>query len=201
MRFSRRVEQVHVLESLSMQGYSSPHLMRAMGFGLSPDEEAPMDRSNTPERLPISGRGTSIRMLTDALGVELERITYRRERAVCDHPVPSTLGDIAPGRVVAMRLTFTGVVGGKELIVHEFVWRVDDQVRPDWPRGDETHVRIDGDPTMSMELVTTTELDAKRTPSLHAAMGVVNSIPTVCAAPPGVRTALDLPIWAGASVR
>ena len=64
-----------------------------------------------------------------------------------------------------------------------------------------THVRIDGDPKMSMQLVTSTELDATRTPSLHAAMGVVNSIPTVCTTPPGFRTALDLPIWAGASVR
>jgi 2,4-diaminopentanoate dehydrogenase len=200
LRFARTVERIWVLESLSMAAYSSPAVMGAMGFGLGLDQESPMDRSNAEDRLPTSGRGTSIRMLADALGVELDAVTYRRESAVADHPVECAVGRIEPGGVVASRLTFTGLVKGIELIVHEFVWRLDDQVRPDWPVGDKTLFRIDGDPTMTSELVVETQFDSRRSPSLLAAMGVVNAIPAVCAAAPGVRTALDLPLWAGALV-
>ena len=197
LRFARRVERIWVLESLSMRTYSSPHLMASMGFGLKPGQEAPMDRSNAPDRLMTSGRGTSMRLLADALGVDLQAMTYRRETAVADRPVDSAIGRIPAGRVVATRLTFGGLVAGRELMVHEFVWRLDDGVRPDWPAGDKTLFRMDGDPTMAAELVVETSFDSQRSPSLLAAMGAVNAIPSVCAAPPGVRTALDLPLWAG----
>ena len=139
-------------------------------------------------------------MLAHALGVELDAITYHRESAVADHPVECAVGVIEPGNVVATRLTLTGIVNGRELIVHEFVWRLDDGVRPDWPVGDKTWFRIDGDPTMTSELVVETQFDSRRSPSLLAAMGAVNAIPAVCAAAPGVRTALDLPPWAGGMV-
>ena len=193
-RFCHRVDRVWVLESLSMREYSSAGLMGAMGFGLPPGVEAPMDRSNVPANLPSSGRGTSIRMVADAVGLPVDRMTYRRETAVADRPVEAAVGTIEPGGVVAMRLTFTGWAGDCEAVVHEFVWRLDDDVRPDWPSGDRTLLRIDGDPTMESELVARTTFDSRRTPSLLAAMGAVNAIPAVRAAGPGVCTALELPI-------
>lgn len=199
-RVARRIDRLWVLESLSMAAYTSQPLMQSMGFGLEPGEPANIDASNAPDRLMHSGRATSMRLIADALGVELEAMRFAREVAVADHIVEAVIGPIPPGRVVAQRMTFTGVVGGRDLLVHEFVWRLTDDVRPDWPVGDKWLLRIDGDPTFESEVVTHTDTDSRRTASLHAAMGVVNAIPTVCDAPPGVCTFLDLPAWGGAVV-
>ena len=83
------------------------------------------------------------------------------------------------------------------MLVNEFVWRVSDKVRTDWEIGDKWIMRIEGDPTFDCEVHARTQIDAKRPTSLTVAMAPLNAIPTVCEAPPGVNSVLDLPVWGG----
>jgi 4-hydroxy-tetrahydrodipicolinate reductase len=49
-------------------------------------------------------------------------------------------------------------------------------------------------------LEASTEFDSKRIVSLTVATAVVNAIPTICEATPGVKSVLDLPTWGGGFV-
>ena len=81
---------------------------------------------------------------------------------------------------------------GKERVVHENYWRMHDDVSPEWPHGGVTLV-IEGAPTMRIELPGTWLSDGLAPTAFHA----VNAIPAVCAASPGIRTFLDLPLITG----
>ena len=73
------------------------------------------------------------------------------------------------------------------LIALEWVWRVSDDVAPDWPVGDSRWlVTIDGDPRVESELLLSTDQDAGRATSLAVASLMLNAVPAVCAAPPGL---------------
>jgi 4-hydroxy-tetrahydrodipicolinate reductase len=174
--------------------------MHSMGFGIAADTPAPLDLRMAPDTLPLSPWAGSMHEIGRSLGTPIEAFTYTREVAVSDRLVPTAIGVIEPGLVVAIKLTVTGRAHGRDFIIFEFYWRLDQSVRPDWPTGHKWHLSIHGDPQVESTLVSDTFLDAGRTASLHAAAGVVNAIPTVCDAAPGVRTVLDLPMWAGAYV-
>jgi 4-hydroxy-tetrahydrodipicolinate reductase len=78
------------------------------------------------------------------------------------------------------------------------VWRLTDDVRPDWPFGHcKWEVEITGDPSIRAEMELATETDAKRPTSITVAMHCLNAIPAVCAAQPGIVSHFDLPVFGG----
>jgi 4-hydroxy-tetrahydrodipicolinate reductase len=93
-----------------------------------------------------------------------------------------------------------GLVREKEVLVNEWVWRASDDVRPDWGLGEFWEMDIEGDPSMHCRVKAKTELDSKRIVSLTVATALVNAIPTVCDASPGMKSVLDLPTWGGGLV-
>jgi 2,4-diaminopentanoate dehydrogenase len=105
---------------------------------------------------------------------------------------------MAAGTVVATRFWFTGRSAGRPLVTIEYVWRLTDDVRPDWPVGHcKWQVEITGDPSIRAEMELSTETDAKRPTSITVAMHCLNAIPAVWAAPPGIVSHFDLPVFGG----
>jgi 4-hydroxy-tetrahydrodipicolinate reductase len=197
-RISRSIDQVRILESLSMREYTSASAMGFMGFGKQPDEPSMLDwMHGTKERSVFY---SSLMMVADALRFELEDYRYEREVALAEEDFDIAFGTIKKGTVAAVKITFTGIGKGRDVLVNEFVWRVSDEVRPDWGIGDRWVMSIIGDPTMDCVVEARTQQDAKRPTSLTVAMAPVNAIPTVVASPPGVKTVLDLPVWGGGYV-
>jgi len=92
-----------------------------------------------------------------------------------------------------------GMLGGRPAIVVEHVTRLDDDLAPDWPTGHGSYrVIVTGVPKIRCEL----EFEDEK--GDHAVGGViltatriVNAIPAVCAAAPGLLSALDLPLITG----
>ena len=84
-----------------------------------------------------------------------------------------------------------------------FTLNLDDDLAPDWPSGKGSYrVVITGTPTMRCEF----EFEDER--GDHAVGGVlltatrlVNAIPAVCRARPGLLSALDLPLVTGRGLR
>jgi len=105
--------------------------------------------------------------------------------------------------MAALRFEVQGIVGGRPALVVEHVTRLDDDLAPDWPSGKGSYrVVITGTPTMRCEF----EFEDER--GDHAVGGVlltatrlVNAIPAVCRARPGLLSALDLPLVTGRGLR
>jgi 4-hydroxy-tetrahydrodipicolinate reductase len=196
-RLSRRIDHLTVTEVVDMSGYTSIHMVRdAIGFGSSPETGSAVDAHNRD--VYQSPFYLSMRMLADAIGIEIDEVKYRREVAVTDRPLPIAAGTIEAGTVAAMKMVFDGIVRGRPVISLQLVWRVSGEVAPEWPSGNSRWiVHVDGDPTVDSEIVLATTTDAGRATSLAVATLLVNSIPTVIAAESGLLDNLTIPMHGG----
>lgn len=197
-RLSRSIDQIRILESLSMREYTSASAMGFIGFGKQPDEPSLLDWMHSSKERSVFY--SSLMMVADALRFTLDDCRYEREVGLASEDFEIPFGTIKKGTIAAVKITFTGVAKGRDVLVNEFVWRVSDEVRPDWGVGDRWTMTIEGDPTMECVVEARTQHDAKRPTSLTVAMAPVNAIPTVVASEPGVKTVLDLPVWGGGLV-
>ncbi|HUG95613.1 MAG TPA: hypothetical protein VMK30_05665 [Pleomorphomonadaceae bacterium] len=188
---AQRVDHIHVLESSDMSFYPSPEVIfDMMGMGKSPSEfEAGSGRYADWLTDLFS---ESIHMIADGLGVQLERIARSFDVLVAERPFDVAAGRIEAGGVAAQRWRWAGMAQGREVIVHETHWRMHPDLARDWsePGG---LIRIEGTPRVRMKL----EHDWITEPLAATAMHAISAIPSVCGAPPGVRTFLDLPLIAG----
>lgn len=152
----------------------------------------------TPGTLEFAWGGT-IRLLAEGLGVELEKIDSTYEKRPAVKPIRIGEHTVEVGTMAALRFEVQGIVEGRAAIVVEHVTRLDDDLVPEWPTGSGCYrVVIKGFPRMSCEL----EFEDEH--GDHAVGGViltatrlVNAIPAVCAAAPGLLSALDLPLVTG----
>jgi len=196
-RLSRRIDHLTVTEVVDMSGYTSIHMVRdAIGFGLPPDAESAIDAHNRD--LYEGAFYLSMRMVADAIGVEIDDVRYRREVAVTDAPLEIAAGTIDAGTVAAMNMVFEGIVHGRPAITLRLVWRVSSDVAADWPSGQSRWiVHVDGDPSIDSEIALATSTDAGRATSLAVATLLVNAIPTVIASPPGLLDNMTMPMHGG----
>ena len=81
------------------------------------------------------------------------------------------------------------------------VTRLGDAQAPDWPTGRGWKVTVEGRPSMLLESqIGTHGEDETDQGCLGTAMHAVHAIAPVCAAAPGIRTFLDLPLITGRHV-
>jgi len=108
--------------------------------------------------------------------------------------------------VAARRFRWQALVDGEPVITAAVNWLMgEDNLEPAWNfggRGERFEVEITGDPTVSLTFKglqpETIAEGLKRNPGVVAtANHCVNAIPDVCAAEPGIKTYLDLPLFAG----
>ena len=198
------VTHVRAEEFSDIRTYGAADVIRDwMLFGAAPEE---MSRSVMVEVLG-GGFGQSVRMVADELGFDLDpELRTTHEFAVATAPIDSPIGPIAPGTVAAQRFRWQGTVDGQPVVTAAVNWLMgEDHLDPAWDlgaQGERFEVEIAGDPDV---LVTfkglqpeTVEAGLVRNPGVVAtALHCVNAVPYVCAAEPGLRTYLDLPLVAG----
>jgi hypothetical protein len=107
--------------------------------------------------------------------------------------------------VGAVRTIASGVVDGREAIVVDHVICMARDVAPQWPSSgnDATYtVRIEGDPDVECRLTLGPPegRDAGEAAMAATAMRVVNAVPYVIDAAPGLLSSLDLPVTTPAHV-
>ncbi len=193
---SERWTQVRVQEIVNYATYDQPEvLFETMGFG-KPLDAAPLMLQ--PGILGFAWGGT-IRLLAQGLGVELDEIRDWHERRPAEESFEIALGRIERGTMAALRFEVQGIVDGRPALVVEHVTRLRDDLAPDWPRGNGCYrVIIEGVPRMTCELQMEDEHgDHAVGGVVLTATRIVNAIPAVCAAPPGLLSALDLPLVTG----
>ena len=169
-------------------------MMDGMGFGRPLDFE-PMLK--TPGFIEMAWKAP-IYLIAGGLGVEVERVNGSLERELTDRDIEVAFGTIEAGTCGAVRTRAAGVVNGREAIVIEHVIRMARDVAPDWPISecDATYrVDIEGDPDIHcvMTLGAAEGHGAGHAAMAATALRVVNAIPYVVGAPPGLLSSLDIP--------
>jgi hypothetical protein len=169
-------------------------MMDGMGFGRPLDFE-PMLK--TPGFIEMAWKAP-ICLIAQGLGVEVEQVRGSLDRELTDRDIEVAFGTIPGGTCGAVRTRAAGVVNGREAIVIEHVIRMARDVAPGWPTSDSDatyRVDIEGDPDIHCVM---TMGQAEGHGAGHAAMAatamrVVNAIPYVVAAAPGLLSSLDIP--------
>lgn len=193
------IQQVRTMEIADYATYDGVTVMfDVMGFG-NPIGDFPM--LFQPGVLSIAW-GTAIRQLAAGLGVEVDEIRDSVEQEPAPEDLDVAAGHIAKGTVAALRFQIEGIVKGHPVIVVEHVTRLRADLRPDWAQpahpGGSYRVEITGEPSYFVDIVPNSENGgAPYAAILAAAARIVNSIPDVLAAAPGIRTTLDLPLPTG----
>jgi len=189
-------EELRVQEIINYATYNQPTvLFETMGFG-KPVDDTPL--LLTEGTLEFAWGGT-VQLLAEGLGVTLDRVTSWYEKRPAVKPIRIGAHTVEPGTMAGLRFEVRGIVGGRPAIVVEHVTRLDDDLAPEWPKGNGSYrVIVTGFPKIRCEL----EFEDER--GDHAVGGViltatriVNAIPAVCEAAPGLLSALDLPLVTG----
>jgi 2,4-diaminopentanoate dehydrogenase len=193
------IEQVRCMEIVNYNTYDSAAVMfDVMGFG-KPLDDIPLLLQ--PGVLSLAW-GSVVRQLAAGLGISLDEVneTYVREPAPEDFDIAA--GHIAKGTAAALRFEVRGMVDGKPAVVLEHITRVRNDLQPDWPQpaqeGGCYRIEITGEPSYAMDICASSRNgDHNHAHLVATAARVVNAIPAVVAAPPGIRTTLDLPLITG----
>lgn len=192
----RRIEQVRCMEIADYATYDGAIVMfDVMGFG-KPLDEIPI--LFQPGVLSVAW-GSALRQLAAGLNISLDAITESYEREAAPEAFDIAAGHIPQGTVAAVRFQIHGMVAGNPAIVVEHVTRLRGDLRPDWAQpaqpGGSYRVEITGEPSYAVDICPTSGLgDHNHAAIAGAAARIVNAIPAVVAAPPGIRTTLDLPL-------
>ncbi|MBV9512431.1 MAG: diacylglycerol kinase [Mycobacteriaceae bacterium] len=193
------VEQVRCMEIADYATYDGSTVMfDVMGFG-TPLDEVPMLLQ--PGVLSIAW-GAAIRQLAAGLGIELDNITESYEREPAPEAIDIAAGHIPPGGLAALRFEIAGMSRGHPAVVVEHITRVRADLRPDWAQpaqpGGSYRVEITGEPSYAVDICPTSRNGDHNYAAILAAAGrIVNAIPAVVAAEPGIATTLDLPLVTG----
>ncbi|QNI05229.1 dihydrodipicolinate reductase [Mycobacterium kubicae] len=211
---SRVIESVRVTEMFNYATYPDPAAVyEILGFGKPPEFTA---FAATPGVFTF-GWGPVLHQLAAGLGVKLDHIDESNERLPAPESFDTPTGHIAQGTIAAMRSTLTGYVGDQATLVVDHVTRMRDDLAPNWPQPHISiapkdlgyglasgrgcyRVEIEGSPSMRCEFEMAEDRDHDLGARIAGASRMVNAIPAVCAARPGLLSALDLPLITGAGL-
>jgi hypothetical protein len=194
-----RVDKVTVNEAADTTFYDSPATERPVGFGRPIDD---------PDLQTMTAQGTAVfgeavRMVGDALGVELDSVRCEAEYAQTTDDLDLGSWTIPAGCVAGVAASWKGLVGDQALVELNVRWRKGQTLEPDWKiNQDGWVIQVDGRPTVTAtigflpppDFEAETMEDFMVLGHIMTAMPPINAIPAVVAAAPGIVTYNDLPL-------
>ena len=182
-----------MLEIVNYATWDNPFTMfQIMGFGKQdPSQSLLLSPGST-----ALAWGPVLHLVATAIGLQLDEVAETHEILRADEDITIASGVVEKGTISGMRFEIIGLVDGEPRIVVEHVTRLRDDDAPDWPQGSGYRIEIEGEPHVHLELELSSDLgDHNHAGCLATAMHVVNAIPHVVAAEPGVLSLLDLPVY------
>jgi hypothetical protein len=187
------VVSVRMAEIVNYATWDNPFTMfEIMGFGKKdPSQSLLLAPGST-----TLAWGPVVHLVAEALDVPIDAITEWNEVRLADEAFDIASGRIEAGSISAMRFEIRGMVAGKPRIVVEHVTRLRDDDAPEWRHGNGYVIDIDGDPCLKVSIELSSHRgDHNYAGCLATAMHVINAIPAVCEAPPGILSLLDVPTY------
>ncbi|GAA4075002.1 dihydrodipicolinate reductase [Actinomadura miaoliensis] len=194
-----RIDAIRVSEIMCYGLWDKPEaIVGKFGFGRPLDHRPPI---LLPGVLTLMW-GPVVHLIAERLDAPLDEVTEWYEPC----PAPETFrvpaGEIAKGTTAGLRFRVTGVVRGRPAIVVEHVTRLREDLAPHWPappfgQAGGYRVEIDGEPPWRMDVANPGAADPTVPGTLATALRLVNAIPAVAEAPPGLHTPFTLPLFTG----
>ena len=198
---SQRIDEIRVMEIADYSTYYQPVVMSELfGFGRPMDEVAMLWQ---PGILAMAW-GSVVRQIAAALDITLdEPLTEVVDRRPAEVDTASVSGDIKAGTMGAVRFQVIGKVDGVPRVVLEHITRTAPDQVPEWetpPAGGDGcyRIKITGEPMMQVDFTHHGEHgDHNVSGMITTAQRIINALPAVVAAEPGLVRAIDLPLVTG----
>ena len=197
---SRDVRHVRVMESVDVTLFAADSNMDGLCWGRSPDD---------PDVKPQVERATAVfadgvDALARVLGVEDYEARCTVETAVATRDLDIPGRPIAAGTIAGLDVRWEAVVAGTPVIEVHQRWVMGKDLEPKWKVTHGYAAEVAGDPKVRLQLsiLPAGDLSGFGVAEMRAiglritALPLVEAIPAVCAAPPGIRTYADLPLVA-----
>ena len=188
----RRVDLVEIVEWGDLSRRPSPHMvMEQMRFGKPLDPAVTERRKN---HLFYEYKPTLMALAENA-GLAIDEWVVDGGMAAAAKDVQIVAGTIEKGTAAAHKVVVSGRIGGVDRIRFIQYGYVTRETDPAWDlQATGWRVRIEGDAPFDATMPFPVPLDdlADYVPAFNA-NGLVNAIPYVCDAPPGLLTTADLP--------
>ena len=171
----------------------SDYVFNVMGMGSDPDE---LDLGSGPLAELFSGLFAElVAHLAHRMGITPDRIEPDHEVVPTPKDIHAVAGVVPAGTVAATNWRWHAIVDGKRFITLSVNWIMDENL-PGYAGFNHWTVQVRGKPGLdiTMDLVEPEDAGVKTKAVQYGVAGsVINSIPEVCAAEPGI---LDFPLFA-----
>jgi 2,4-diaminopentanoate dehydrogenase len=195
-----RVDEIRITESVDCSAYESAGTMSHMGFGQDPATPG-LDEYVRAESEVFA---ESAAMMADAMGLMLDKLTF--DVTFTAATADSDLGfmTIPKGTIGSVFGYHRAWAGGKNVVSVGFNWKMGEHVTPPKPLAHGHVIQVFGRPNMRTVIQCLPPRDWAEegfmgTGMIYTAMPVVNAVPYVVAAAPGIVTLKDLPVITGRS--
>jgi 4-hydroxy-tetrahydrodipicolinate reductase len=192
------VDRITVTESVDCSAYASGPTMSAMGFGKAPD--TPGLEESVRRESEVFAEAAA--MTADALGVQLDRLSFDADFTVATGDSDLGFMTIPAGTVAAVQGYHRGWLGDKNIVAVGFQWTMGSFVEPPFKLAHGHVIKIDGRPSANIRVRVLPPKDWDEpgymgAGMIYTAMPAVHAVPAVVAARPGIVTVKDLPLIAG----
>jgi 2,4-diaminopentanoate dehydrogenase len=190
------VRRISIWEEAECSGYQSRELWETVAFGMPKDD----DDNGRKFWQGTAVFEDTVAMMGDALELPLDDIRYLPEVAVATRHLDLGFMQIPEGHVAGLKNRWVGVAKGEEVIELGTVWKMTEDVEPNWEIRHGWHVVVDGLPTVRAHVAGWPPEGESNSEVLMGlamimtALPTVNAIPHVVRARPGVVTYKDLPL-------
>jgi hypothetical protein len=192
---SRDFKKIRFLESVDLTHYDAIANYTNLGWSFDPDPKW----KAINERV-LGQYAECVDVMADLLGIPLSEVAFDYEPAVTPEQRTIKGFTMPQGSLAGQKCTWRGMVRDRSVIELEVVWNAGKGLEPEWPVHHGYTMEVEGSPNIHTRVKfspSREQIESGRVADLAnpiTAMPVVNAIPAVCRAEPGIRTYADLPL-------
>lgn len=190
----RDIDLYAIDEFADCSSRDSPQMIyEVMGFGKKPSGADDRHTQHIQHSF-----GHSLGQTARSLGMPIDRVAAAGEVGTARETLKIAAGIIEKGTVAALRFTVGGYRGDKMVMRFRANWYVTKDLEQDWELGDGGwRVQVQGGTPLDVRIsFPCSEADYPNISPGFTAHPVVNAVPAVCDASPGIKTGADLIILA-----
>jgi hypothetical protein len=201
-----RVDLIEMSEAADLSHYPSAEFFGMLGWGQTPDANGTIERPVFAEMFD-GFLYDGLDIIADAVGFEITDRVVNVDYAVTPTRVECAAMTFEAGTIAGQRARWEYKAGGETVLAMNITWWVSEDLEPNFAAqhagGNGVHrIQITGEPSLELEMKLTAPADGDPTAHMRdgiigTAMNAVNAIPALCAAAPGLRSYLDMPLYTG----
>jgi len=190
LALANRIDSVRMIEFVNFKAYPAEYASREyFGFGKPPGFSPTLERDGLIEQM----WAPTLHRIADVLEVPIEEFKTVYETDCVDYDIDTAFGLVEAGTAAVVHFELQALKDGRPFIVLEHVDYLPNdldecKIPCSKPNGAYTHYRVEvqGDPNFAIEM-------QSERPDAWCVTPVLNCIPQIVAAPPGLLGPLDIP--------